>query len=187
VGYDGGKLHYLFEPELAQGAVVDMADAGGDWLLRKVIENTPVSYHGIAFQIQGHTPARTPGTLKRSWRRRPGVQRTAARGAVGMRAEVYTEDPIAPFVENDTRPHIIRPKHPGGKLRFRTWPTGEIVFANVVRHPGTTGAHMVLTAVNAAHVEFEHIVDGPLHEWARAAVRHAMARNRGGGLPVGAH
>lgn len=189
MAYHGGQIHHLFEPELAQGAVHDMADAGGDWLLRKVIENTPTSYHGLTLHLQGHGDevTRTPGTLKRSWRRRPMAQRVVSRGAVGMKVEVYSTDPIAPYVEWDTRPHIIRPRKPGGKLRFRAWPTGELVYASFVRHPGTTGQHMMLTSVNAAHIELRHIVDKPLHDWARMAVRHCMQRNRGSsGLPVGA-
>lgn len=189
MGYDGGELRHLFEPELAQGAVHDMAAAGGDFLLERVIANTPTSYHGIALEHQGfgHERARTPGTLKRSWRRRPGVRREMRRGTVAMVSEVYTDDPVAPFVENDTRPHIIRPKKPGGRLRFRLWPTGELVYATMVRHPGTTGQHMMLTATNAAYNSFGAICHHSLQEWARMAARHAMQRNRGGrGLPVGA-
>jgi hypothetical protein len=189
VGYDGGELRYLFEPELAQGAVHDIADKGGDFLLRRVIDNTPVSYHGIALAHQGFGPGRerAPGTLKRSWRRRLGVRREFRRGSVAMVSEVYTNDPIAPFVENDTRPHVIRPKNPNGFLRFRVWPTGELVFARMVRHPGTTGQHMMLAATNAASIEFHHIARGPVQDWARMAARHAMQRNAGRtGLPVGA-
>lgn len=40
----------------------------------------------------------------------------------------------APFVNDGTRPHIIRPKN-AQALRFRVG--GRVVFAKVVRHPGT--------------------------------------------------
>ena len=41
----------------------------------------------------------------------------------------------APYVNDGTRPHQIRPKSPGGVLRFRVG--GRIVYAKVVNHPGT--------------------------------------------------
>lgn len=41
----------------------------------------------------------------------------------------------APFVHDGTRPHRIRPKSPGGVLRFRMG--GRVVYAKVVNHPGT--------------------------------------------------
>lgn len=180
MGYEGGVLEPLFQPELAEAAVRDMADEGGEWLLERVIANTPVSYHRVALQHQGFKVDRAPGTLKRSWRLRPNTERVRERGATGYSREVYTEDPVAPFVENDTRPHTIRPRH-ASHLVFRVWPTGRLVRAKVVHHPGTRGAHMVLTAVNAAHVNFDRIVDEPLRRWQLMAARHAMQANRGNG------
>lgn len=41
----------------------------------------------------------------------------------------------APYVHDGTRPHVIRPKSPGGTLRFRMG--GRVVYAKVVNHPGT--------------------------------------------------
>lgn len=41
----------------------------------------------------------------------------------------------AGYVHDGTRPHQIRPRNPGGALRFRMG--GRIVFARVVNHPGT--------------------------------------------------
>lgn len=41
----------------------------------------------------------------------------------------------APYVNDGTRPHVIRPKSPGGTLRFRMG--GRIVYAKYVNHPGT--------------------------------------------------
>jgi len=41
----------------------------------------------------------------------------------------------APFVNDGTRPHIIRPRRPGGTLRFTVG--GRVVYAKVVHHPGT--------------------------------------------------
>lgn len=41
----------------------------------------------------------------------------------------------APMVHDGTRPHQIRPRSPGGVLRFRVG--GRVVYAKVVNHPGT--------------------------------------------------
>lgn len=41
----------------------------------------------------------------------------------------------AAVLEKGSRPHIIRPKKPGGFLRFVA--NGQIVYARQVRHPGT--------------------------------------------------
>lgn len=49
--------------------------------------------------------------------------------------------PYAPFVEEDTRPHVIRPRKPGGVLRFKVG--GQTVFARIVHHPGTKGQHFL--------------------------------------------
>lgn len=40
------------------------------------------------------------------------------------------------FVHAGTKPHVILPKKPGGVLRFRTR-TGVVVYARMVKHPGT--------------------------------------------------
>lgn len=50
----------------------------------------------------------------------------------------------APLVEDDTRPHVITPKH-GKFLRFVAG--GRVVFTKLVRHPGTKGHHMFARAV----------------------------------------
>jgi hypothetical protein len=50
----------------------------------------------------------------------------------------------APFVENDTAPHIIRPRR-AQVLRFRVG--GRVVYAKIVHHPGTKGQHFLAKAV----------------------------------------
>lgn len=67
--------------------------------------------------------------------------------------EVRTDDEIWAYVDRGTKPHVIRPKRPGGMLRFRsgyaakTRPgsiisgpggaSGPVVWAKEVQHPGT--------------------------------------------------
>lgn len=74
---------------------------------------------------------------------------------------ITTNDRIYKFVDEGTRPHIIRPRNPRGVLVFRggykakTVPryitstaggaTGALRFAKVVRHPGTKPRHFTAT------------------------------------------
>ncbi len=69
-----------------------------------------------------------------------GRLRTAHREEVGVRrGQVYglvaNDVEYAAHVHDGTRPHTIRPRRPGGVLRFETG--GQAVFATAVRHPGT--------------------------------------------------
>lgn len=50
-------------------------------------------------------------------------------------AFVGTDVPYAIYVHEGTRPHLIRPRRPGGALRFTVG--GQVVFAKYARHPGT--------------------------------------------------
>lgn len=56
--------------------------------------------------------------------------------ARGLRTRVTNTAPHASYLENGTRPHVIRPKRPGGVLVFVT-SIGNTVFAREVHHPGT--------------------------------------------------
>lgn len=42
---------------------------------------------------------------------------------------------VATFLEYGTKPHVIMPKKPGGRLVFRKG--GQLIFARKVNHPGT--------------------------------------------------
>jgi len=55
----------------------------------------------------------------------------ALRSRYTIGSDVY----YAPFVNDGTRPHIIKPRRPGGSLRFVIG--GRVVYAKVVHHPGT--------------------------------------------------
>lgn len=52
----------------------------------------------------------------------------------------------AKFVHEGTKPHIIVPKKTGGVLRFRNR-TGTIVFAKMVKHPGTRSQPFLVDAL----------------------------------------
>jgi len=166
MAYVGDLIAPLFTPSLASECALEMAEAGGDALLDYAIEATPVNYNPFS------SPDRLPGTLKSRWRKTMPEFRVV-RGSPAYEVRAENHDPIAPFVENDTRPHVIRPKNPGGALSFRLWPTGERVTVGGVKHPGTTGWHMTLKATNRLEVEFETVMDPPVTRWAKRQERNA--------------
>ena len=61
---------------------------------------------------------------------------------------VMVDHPAASYVMNGTRPHEIRPRRPGGVLRFTTG--GRTVFARRVDHPGTKPNPFLWKAMLAA-------------------------------------
>lgn len=109
--------------------------------------------------------SRRPGTLKDSWE----VGHLTKIGSVAM-IEVYTEDPIAPYVEYDTRPHIIRPRT-ASMLRFRSSKTGDVIYAAEVLHPGTTGVHMMARACAEVAADADRLMRGVVRGvWGRPRV-----------------
>lgn len=123
----------------------------GDELKARVRRHTPVahpsaadfaSYGGAAGWIEARH--RRPRHLHDSWQVGEVEIVGRATGA-RRRVAVFTLDPVAPHVEWDTLPHLIVPRKPGGVL---TVPTSRgMVFARLVHHPGTRGAHMMATAL----------------------------------------
>jgi len=76
-------------------------------------------------EMRRQAPERT-GRLRRSIRKRLNL--------AALEAEVAPTVEYAVYVEVGTRPHVIRPVR-AQALRFEV--EGEIVFARLVRHPGT--------------------------------------------------
>ncbi len=66
-------------------------------------------------------------------------------GPVGT---VTSTHPASIFVVSGTRPHIIRPRRPGGVLRFTVG--GRVVYARLVHHPGTAANPFLTEALRAA-------------------------------------
>lgn len=109
---------------------------------------------------------RRPGTLKDSW----DIGHLRHVGTV-YSIEIYTDDPIAPYVEYDTRPHRIRAKH-GSMLRFRSSKTGEVIYAAEVLHPGTTGVHMLARACAEVSADADRLMRSVLRgTWGRPRAR----------------
>lgn len=55
----------------------------------------------------------------------------------GLEARVGSSRPYALYHHEGTAPHVIKPKRPGGVLRFWWGRVGAIVYRRSVRHPGT--------------------------------------------------
>lgn len=145
MGYVGGELSELTDETPIRRFGARMTRKAGSHLRDRVARHTPVAKafeHETAAAFVSRRGGRAPGTLKRSWR--VGEVEVLYDGTV-FRVDVYTNDPVAPYVEWDTRPHIIVPKDPEGMLVFET--AQGTVFAKLVHHPGTTGAHMMATAI----------------------------------------
>lgn len=193
MGYtEVGDLEEMFREEPIEEMCERILRRGGDFLLDRVRYYTPVAQVDDAAEgIGGHS--RAPGTLQRSWKIRypDGATDTLA-------LEVWTDDPIAEYVEWDTRPHEIRPKADRGeasiiasgkprairadstrppsaaelahdvvgKAALRWEEGGHVIYARVVHHPGTRGAHMLSKAVADLEAEYDRIAN---EEWERTS------------------
>ncbi len=73
-----------------------------------------------------------------------------------MSITVTAGEPYALFVEEDTKPHIIRPKH----RKVLRWATGGgFAFAKEVHHPGTTGTHFLQNALDSKIKQVTEIIE----------------------------
>lgn len=70
----------------------------------------------------------------RSGRLRRSIRSTSRLGFRGWTSRVGSDLDYAEFVHDGTRPHLIRPRR-ARALRFTAG--GRVVFARLVRHPGT--------------------------------------------------
>jgi hypothetical protein len=91
-------------------------------------------------EVARRTPVRT-GRLRETLFARVEGGGVTARGVVG-----FTADYARP-VEEGARPHVIRPRR-AKVLRFVVG--GRVVFAPIVNHPGSRGAHMLREGAQAA-------------------------------------
>jgi hypothetical protein len=79
-----------------------------------------------------------PGTMKRH------ISASTQSGHV----RVECDHPATLYVIQGTRRHKIRPRNPGGALRFTV--KGKKVFARIVMHPGTKANNFLLRALREA-------------------------------------
>jgi hypothetical protein len=70
--------------------------------------------------------------------------RLDADGVGEIEGLVWAVPKYAKYVINGTRPHMIFPKKPGGRLRFFWWKKARMVAFRHVRHPGTAANDFLL-------------------------------------------
>jgi hypothetical protein len=158
--YVGGSLTTFFDEQaraFTAKAAHNMADAGGDSILAITAMNTPV---------------RT-GALRASWHKKPAAPDASMEGGTGWRTTVSTDLSYAAYVEYGTglygpkhAPYVIKPKNPGGTLRFIA-KDGGVVFAKSVLHPGSPGNYMLAIGMDVTQglVESGELFKAELEAW----------------------
>lgn len=91
----------------------------------------------------GAKPLQDTGRLRMSWTRAAGNPHIFGDHTVQVTSNVA----YAPFHQFGTKPYVIRPKKPGGRLRFMTADGPR--FAGMVRHPGVPARPMTPPAAVA--------------------------------------
>lgn len=109
-----------------------------------------------AFEVRARTPVSAGGTGHRHLRDTVYAVRESG---WFLTWAVEIRGPHAPFVEEDTAPHLIRPRR-AKVLRFVSG--GRVIFARQVRHPGTRGRHMLRDGVAAGARRSVRVVAGYL-------------------------
>jgi HK97 gp10 family phage protein len=115
--------------------------------LRRTAQESQITTQQVLVQSANHILAEMEALVP--------VDTGNLRGSLGIRVSSHTVTigpntnvaPYAGFVEFGTKPHIIRPKSPGGVLAFKIG--GRQVFAKMVHHPGTKPQPYVRPAFEA--------------------------------------
>jgi hypothetical protein len=95
-----------------------------------------------AIQVAAPGPGKIPFNRTGRWFGTGKTQmsikdRVDADGFGEVEGSVWTTSESVPFILHGTKPHIIKPKKPGGRLRFYWWRTGRVMHLKIVHHPGT--------------------------------------------------
>jgi len=94
-------------------------------------------------RVEAEAIRRAPGRMGRD------IRAQIQRGPGGdFRGVINVRHPAALYVTGGTRPHQIRPRRPGGVLRFTV--NGQVVYARLVNHPGTKPNDFLRQALRAA-------------------------------------
>ncbi len=179
MGYSANAdLQDLFDVGPAERAARRITERSGEKLTEEATERSPVAEPPAGAIALGEVDEwlkarkRKPGTLKESWKTSDVEEGFSPRFAAGtverFSIESYTEDPIAPHVEWDTRPHrIVAVNAP--VLRF--WDEAGKVFRREVFHPGTRGQHMMRDSLVELEVDWRTIGEEEVARWAREQAR----------------
>jgi hypothetical protein len=157
VSYTGGKLAPWFDATETRKTAHRMTERGGKAVLDATVKHTPVD----------------TDHLRQSWKRKPVVIVASLSGDVVYESGVETNVDYAPYVEHGTglwgpkhAKYEIRPKKPGGTLHW-IGKDGEDVFAKLVMHPGSPGAHMVAIAIAEVELAMHLLMAVELEMWAK--------------------
>jgi hypothetical protein len=175
MGYTGESFEDLFADEYVETASRRIVDRVGTRIRDRAAMKTPVArlpraYRGDFEEWIQDRGGRTPRTLRDSWEKSDVDRLPGGR----VRVEIFNPDPVAIFVEENTRPHVIRAKmridvETGrirrGALRF---PQGNtFIYRQEVHHPGTQGVHMLRDALAWAEASWPEEGRRVLSELAR--------------------
>lgn len=94
-------------------------------------------------RVEAEAIRRAPGSMGRTIR---AQVRTGPDGE--FQGVIRVNHPAALYVTGGTRPHIIRPRRPGGVLRFTV--NGQVVYARYAMHPGGKPNPFLKDALRAA-------------------------------------
>lgn len=174
-----GRLEDMLDLGAPERACRRIADDVGDALETATKRKTPID--------KSFAPGRPRGTARESVHRTK-VEKTFVAASVAFRVRVRTEDPLFPYIEWTTRPHIIRPRadreaatvietgkprgtQKDGRASLSWRGPGGRVFAKVVHHPGTKGQHPFSLAALQVSGELRGIAVPALREFERDLVR----------------
>jgi len=93
--------------------------------------------NGVAKDIQIDFKVTT-----QTWKHKPDFPITSP---AEYTRRVATDDEIYGYVNDGTRPHVILPKKPGGRLRFNTPFTSKTLPSQIMSRPGSTGANTIFS------------------------------------------
>ena len=126
----------------------------------KVIPYARVAFKKLAgwafLTLKAHTPPTRSGRtkIKELWK-----MRLTRRGTIEnyIIQNMYPNQDVILFMEEGTRPHIIRAR-PGGILHWTDEDTGQELFAKLVHHPGTPAYHMVAQTEKEVNIKTDYYI-----------------------------
>jgi hypothetical protein len=118
-----------------------------------------------------------------TWKHQPKFQSDVSVLPDIVSVKVWTDDEIYGYVDKGTRPHIIRPRKPGGRLFFKVGgtpktqpgqdtagpgsPGTKLVAASEVHHPGTKARNFTKEIRLHHQKDFYNRIDKAIRKWAR--------------------
>jgi hypothetical protein len=96
----------------------------------------------------------SPGFKPRSGKLQKATKAKVVRTSGGRLLKMSNSKPYAAAIDKGAKPHVIRAKRMGGRLKFRAG--GRVVYARAVRHPGNKPYRFLARATMHAANKFEN-------------------------------